>query len=372
MEKPKIAVIGTKGYPFVYSGFETLVQALLTRLRDRYEFHVYCHRSLFKDRPGQMAGVFLHYVPAIETRHLNHLSHGGLATLHAVGQGVDLCFFVNLCHVPFGFLLKGLGIPCVLNTDGMEWEKPQTGRIGRFLYRHLARWAIHACDELISDSRAIAAWYRRECHSPTTYIPYGAEPNQATKPAGLETWGLSDESYFLVAGRMVPDNDFETVIRGFLASGSARTLVVLGDALFASSFDRRLKRYASERVRFTGFVRDPAIVRSLFAGCRAYFHCHHFGGTNPILLEALASGCCVAAFDCVFNREVLDRDGPGWYFSPDIGSVVTLIERFDRFPGICEEGRKRSRRLLREPYTWDAVAAQYDALFRRNLGFSST
>ncbi len=125
MRKPTIAIIGSKGYPFVYSGYETFIKELAPRLANKYEVHIYCHRSLFQCRRKIIDGIHLHYLPAIETKWFTHPTHGLLCTIHAIAMRYDLYFYVNSCNGPFGHILKAFKKDCVINTDGLEWLRPQ-------------------------------------------------------------------------------------------------------------------------------------------------------------------------------------------------------------------------------------------------------
>jgi glycosyltransferase involved in cell wall biosynthesis len=361
---PSLAIIGSKGFPFVYSGYETLVRELATRLSGRYEVHVYCHRALFEERPKRLDGVFLHYVPALETKYLTHLTHALTATVHAACRGYDVYLYLNACHGPFGYLLKLLGRRSAINTDGLEWRRPQLHPLARAYYRWAARQCKGAFDVLVADAAAMADIYREEFGAKSTVIAYGAEVDSSADRHLLAQWGLEPDDYYFVFGRLIPDNNAMLVVEAFLRSGSRRRLVIAGDLLFRDAYADRLKSLASDRVRFVGMLREPPLARALYRHCFTYVHGHEFGGTNPTLLEALAKGCCVMALDTVFNREVLEQGRYGLLFPKDADALAAAMSDLEASPDQVATFRQRSQARIQSRYTWELVASQYDDLLQ--------
>lgn len=365
--RPSLALIGIKGLPFVYSGYETFARELCARLKDRYEIHVYCHRALFTERPSMWEGLHLHYLPAIEHPLLTSVTHGLTSTMHALVRGYDLYLYVNSVHGPFGHLLRLFRKRTVINTDGLEWRRTQLQGAAARYYHWASKQAAKSFDTLVSDSHAMADVYRHEFGADSETIAYGANLTVLSDPHALRRFGLEEKSYYLVLGRLIPDNNGRLILDGFRKSKTRRKLVIIGDLLFRDAYAEAMFREASDRVVFTGFVREPEAVRALCAGAHAYLHGHEFGGTNPALLEALASGTCVLALDTVFNREVLEGDRHGLYFKKDPESLAALLDRIEREPLLVEAARARARPRIEAAYTWEKIAAEYDRLFQKML-----
>ncbi len=372
LRKPTLALIGTKGIPFFYSGYETFVYELSQRLKDRYEIHVYCHRALFSSRPSKKNGIYMHYLPAVESKYLTHPTHGAISTLHALFQNYDLYFYLNSCNGIFGWILKLLGKRTVLNTDGLEWERPQLNGLAAAYYYWASKQGAKYFQTLIADSQAMADHYRNEFGVSSEVIAYGANISQQEARVAMEKWALAKESYYLVVGRLIPDNNADTIIEGFRRSKSNRKLVIVGDLLFSDPYARKIKRNASEQIIFAGFIKDAAALRGLFQNAFAYLHGHEFGGTNPTLLEALVSRCCVLALDTVFNREVLSNDEYGLLFLKDPDSIASLIRLIENDPSVLNRYRKKAINRIESDYTWGKIASQYDDLFQRILNSSAS
>ncbi len=370
-KKPTLAIIGSKGIPFVYSGYETFVRELSLRLKGKYEIHVYCHRSLFFPRPSQWNGIYLHYIPAVESKFLTHLTHNALSTLHALFQNYDLFLYVNSCNGVFGGILKLFKKRTVLNTDGLEWERPQLNGLAAAFYHWASKKGAKYFQILVSDSEAMAECYKEEFDVSSEVIAYGANTSQQESHAALEKWALSGETYYLVVGRLIPDNNIEMIIEGFVRSGTNRKLVIVGGLLFDDPYLKKVRRYASGKILFTGFIRDAGVLRALFKNSFAYIHGHEFGGTNPTLLEALASRCCVLALDTVFNREVLSNEEYGFIFPNDPDSLAFLIQRIESDPSRRERYREKAVYRIESQYTWEKIANQYNRLFQKLLNLNA-
>jgi len=365
--KPKIAILGSRGYPYVYSGYETFIKETAERLSDKYEIHVYCHRGLFHERPKEHNGIFLHYIPAIELKSLSQLSHSFLSTLHALFMGYAICFFVNPANGPFGYLLRLFGIKSLLNTDGVEWERPKWKGLGARYFYWAAKISTRAFDQLVADSEEMKAIYQREFNTSSEVIAYGAPVRSEADPEKIADFGITSQGYYLIVGRLIPDNNADLLIAGFLKSDSPHKLVVVGDVPYADAYADRVKGMANERLCFTGYVTDSEVLYQLYANCFCYLHGHEFGGTNPTLLKALGYRCAILALDTPFSREVLNEEQHGLYFERKEESVTQMIQFVEKNPAVIIEQRKTAHARILEKYTWERIADQYDVLFQQLL-----
>jgi glycosyltransferase involved in cell wall biosynthesis len=361
----KIAILGSRGYPFVYSGYETFVSELSVRLVQRgHEVYVYCHKGLFLERPKQVNGVRLVYIPAIETKVMSQITHSLLASIHAIFRKYDVLLFVNSANGPFGAITHLGGVPSAINVDGLEWLRPKWKGLGAKYFRFASFLATKLFDRVVTDSTEMAKIYDDVFGSPSVTIAYGANLSWSSAPGLLETYGLRPGEYYLIVGRMVPDNNAELIVKGFLKSSIAKKLVVVGDVPYKDAYASRVRALADSRVVFTGYVRDAAMLRELFCNSYVYVHGHEFGGTNPSLLTGLACGCCVAALDTRFSREVLAGDKHGTYFGKDPLDIAETLTKLDNDPVAVQSMKEVARGRISSEYTWEKITDEYIALFK--------
>jgi glycosyltransferase involved in cell wall biosynthesis len=363
----RIAVVGCRGYPYVYSGYETFVAAVAPRLAaPGHEVTVYCHRGLFTARPAVVDGVRLVYVPSIERKVLSQLSHSLLVTLHVVaGVRPDVVLYVNSANGPFGWLLRAGGIPSAINVDGLEWLRPKWKGIGSRYFRWASSVATRAFDVVVTDAHAMAGIYRREFGAESTTIAYGADVGFSERPERVRECGVEPGEYYLVVGRLIPDNNGDLIVRGFTRTQIRRKLLVVGDVPYRDAYAAAVRGTDDPRVHFPGYVRDQDLLRELYCNAYVYLHGHEFGGTNPALLNALACGCAIAALDTPFNREVLLDGRHGRLFPKEDSAVAHLLTTLDENPGAVRELGATARDRIAERYTWEQITDQYEAMLQR-------
>lgn len=360
----KVAIIGTRGYPYVYSGYETFVRELGERLVARgASVTVYCHRGLFRERPRQVNGIRLVYLPTIERKTLSQFVHSLQSMIHACFCRYDVILVVNSANGPFGLLTRLCHKRTAINVDGLEWLRPKWRGLGARYFRWASRQATRLYDRVVTDSREMQKAYASEFGAASTMIAYGANIEPAADPGLLAHWSLEPRGYYLVIGRLVPDNNADLIVREFVASGSPRKLVIVGDDPYGNGFASALRGLGDPRLVFTGYVNDPVQLAALSQNCYAYLHGHEFGGTNPILLHALANGCAVLALDTVFSREVLDDGEHGLFFAKEEGGLRRLIAVADSGADLLAGLRARAQRRIDGNYSWENVTAQYWHLF---------
>jgi glycosyltransferase involved in cell wall biosynthesis len=363
-EKLKIAIIGVKGYPYVYGGYDTMVKEIGERLQKKgVEVTVYCHRALFQERPATVNGIKLVYTPAIEKKSLTQLSHSFVSMLHACFSNVDVIFVVNSGNGPFGVISRLFGKPTVINVDGLEWLRPKWKGFGAKYFYWASRMATKWYDQIINDSFEMQRVYHQEFNVDSKVIAYGANPSEVSNASLIQQWNLEAKEYYLIVGRMVPDNNADLIIKGFLASSSQKKLVVVGDEPFGDAYADQLKSLKDDRLIFTGYVKDSEALKALYHNCFAYFHGHEFGGTNPAMLKALGYGCAVLALHTPFNLEMLQNGKHGRYFGKNKEEVKDIVHWAEENPKEIEDFRIRAREGLTKMYNWDEVANQYLEVF---------
>ena len=356
----RVALIGTRGVPAQYGGFETAAEEVGRRLVERgHHVVVYCRN------PGQKLtehlGMELVNLPAIRRRAAETLSHTALSVAHAVvRERPDAAFVFNAANAPFLPALRAARIPSAVHVDGLEWRRGKWGPRAREYYRwaesRSARWA----DAVIADAHGIADHLQHAYGIRARYIPYGA-PIVHPPDDRLAELGLHAGQYHLVVARFEPENHVREIVAGYVASPSRWPLVVVGDAPYADSYRARVREAAADdrRVRLVGSLWDADLLDTLYAHCASYLHGHSVGGTNPSLLRALGAAAPVTAFDVVFNREVAGDAGL-WFRTPaEVAASCALVEAD---PAAARARGARGQSDVSDRYRWDDVAAAYEAL----------
>jgi glycosyltransferase involved in cell wall biosynthesis len=364
-KKINISIIGTRGYPYVYSGYETFVKQLSERLvlKD-CNVTVYCHKGLFKIRPKEIKGIKLVYVPTIETKILSQPIHSFLSIIHACFSNTDLVLVVNSANGPFGLLTKLFRIPTAINVDGLEWLRPKWKGLGSVYFKWASKMTTLFYDQIINDSDEMRKVYLNLFKRDSKVIAYGANIRKSKSPHLINKWNLKQRDYYLVIGRLIPDNNADLIIKGFLKSNSKKKLVIVGDVPYKDSYVSDLKNIVDERLIFTGYVKNQDILAELYHNCYVYVHGHEFGGTNPTMIKAMAYGCAILALDTVFNQEMLQKGKFGLFFKKELISVTKQIEYCEKEKVKIDKLRQSSVNGITQKYNWDSVTSQYLGVFK--------
>lgn len=356
----KVAIIGSRGYPYVYSGYETLVKAIAERMTETgVEVTVYCHSNLFDQQPKQLNGIRLVYIPTIQSKILSQPIHSFMAFWHVVFSKADAVLVLNVSNGPFGLITKLFGKPTLMNVDGLEWLRPKWKGFGATYFKWAAKMAVKFNDLLVTDATAMQTIYEEQFGAKSVVITYGADSSSGANESLLTKWGLQNRDYYLIVGRMIPDNNADILIEGFIKTNSTKKLVIVGDVPYKDAYATKIQSYTDPRLVYTGYVRSPEMLASLYKFCFTYMHGHEFGGTNPTLLKAMANGCAVAALDTVFSREVLQNEAFGYYFSKNSTSVKELIQWAEQNAPSIEQRRTIIHQGVTEKYTWETVTDLY-------------
>lgn len=360
----RIALIGTRGIPAAYGGFETAVEEVGRRLVERG------HRVLVYGRDAGTAGdVHLGMrrvtLPAVRQKALETLSHTALSTVHAVTKArPDAAFVFNAANSPFLPLLRARRIPVALHMDGLEWRRSKWGPRGKAYYRAAESFGVRQADAIIADAPGIADYYDHQFGVASELIRYGAPLLDDAPSDGIRELGLEPGGYHLVVARFEPENHVREIVEGYAMSQATKPLVVVGSAPYAAEYTAAIDRIAAAdpRIRLLGAVYDQGLLDALYHHASTYLHGHSVGGTNPSLLRAMGAGTAVIAFDVVFNREVLDEQG--WYFRTP-ADVAAAVDAAESDGGDVAAASAAVRRRAADAFSWDDVAATYEDLARR-------
>lgn len=371
VRKPlRIALMGSRGIPATYSGFETFYEQLAVRLAARgHAVTVYNRRHHFKTHAPEYKGVRIVTLPSIPSKHLDTLTHSFLSMLHALWSGNDVFYLVIVGNSPLVWLAHLLGKKVILNVDGADFARDKwTGFAKRYL-QWTERIAARSADVVIADSTVIERRYRELFGRDTLYIPYGANP----QPRGerhydsdvLARFGLTSGDYILFVSRMTPENRAHVLIEAHRRSGSRRKLVLVGDAPYVDDYKREVQAAcaASDNCIMTGYLFGDD-YRQISSHCSYYVLPAGIDGTRPVLLDQMAFGNCVVVRDTPANMEVIGDAGLSFSDADDVDSLAAVIRRLDADQTEVETMRGRALARVAELYSWDRITDQYEALFR--------
>lgn len=377
----RIGMIGTRGVPAAYGGFETAIEEIGARLAERgHEVVVHCRRGNAAKLSGDPAtpdpdthrGMRLVHLPAVHGKAVETLSHTTLSGLrHQLLRDTDVNFVFNPANAPLLPLLRGGRSPVVVHVDGLDWKRGKWGPVGRTYYRRAEALTVRWADALIADAVGIQDYYRHEFGVGTTMLPYGAPILRGVGSDALAGLGLARHGYHLVVARLEPENHVDLIVEGYRRSSATLPLVVVGTAPYAAEYCARIRRAADTdpRIRLLGGVWDQRVLNQLYGNALTYVHGHSVGGTNPSLLRAMGAATSTLAYDVVFNREVLGSAAGYFRGAEDLPALLEAAEADP--PDQVRRGERLASRA-RELYDWDCVADGYEELARRVVAGEST
>lgn len=355
----KLAILGARGVPAYYGGFETFAEQLAVRLVERgHEVTVFCEAS--ENALEQYKGVKLRYVPARNFGPLSTIVYDAACLWHA-RSSFDVIYMLGYGSSALCWLPRVWDTEVWINMDGLEWARAKWSAIARRYLRWAESIAMHTPNRIIADAAAIKAnlQSRHRKLPPCDVIPYGCEIVTSAHPEELNSFGLDPRSYYLVVCRFEPENHIREIIEGFLDSVTQARLVLVGDHTRKSRYAESIARYNNDRLILAGPVYDELKLRALRYFCRAYLHGHSVGGTNPSLLEAMGCGNVVISHDNPFNREVLGDSGLFFSTPKEVSARIDAVESGNAdLAGMKLQVVER----VKQYYAWDQIADYYGEL----------
>lgn len=378
-----VFLVGSKGIPARYGGFETFVENLTAGKTDpSIRYHVSCMNQEEKHFEYNEADCFHVKVPLPGAPgRILHVSR----VLRQVEQWIKenspehVIVYILGCRIgPLLYLhasrLRKYDAKIYVNPDGLEWKRAKWNTIAKKILRYCEACLVKNADLVICDSKNIEKYvqaaYPAKAQA-TTFIAYGADVISSACPkeklqAWYEKFGLQSGEYYLIVGRFVPENNYETMLTEFMRSKTNKRLVVITNVeqnQFYNSLSRKTGFEQDQRIKFVGTVYDQELLKKIREEAYAYIHGHEVGGTNPSLLEALASTKANLLLNVGFNQEVAEESALYWSKQP--GSLAKLVEAVDRLEEeerVCLGEGAASR--VKDFYNWESVCRQYEALFK--------
>jgi glycosyltransferase involved in cell wall biosynthesis len=352
----KIAILGIRGIPARYGGFETFAEELSRRLVGRgHQVTVYCRQ---RHAESFYQGVALRYLPTVRHKYFDTLVHTFLSTLDLLVHRHQVALYCNAANAIFTGLPRLAGIPVALNVDGVERRRRKWNWLARGWYA-LSEWLATWCPSAaVSDAQRIAEYYRVRYGKATHFIPYGAETGPVATTQALGRLGLEAGRYFLYVSRMEPENNALLVRETFEQVSTDRKLVLVGDAPYAQDYIRRVRATHDPRIVIPGAIYGQG-YQELIAHCFAYIHATEVGGTHPALVEAMGRGALTLYLDTPENAEVAAGAGipfEAHELSAKLGLVLAMSEP-ER-----QQWRRLAQARVRERYSWESVTEAYENL----------
>ena len=355
----KIGILGTRGIPNSYGGFEQFAEVLSSALAQRgHQVSVY-NSHLHPYREDTWMGVNIIHCNDWE----NKLGTAGqfIYDLNCINDARKREFDV-LLHLGYTSdsvwhrRWPGSAIN-IINMDGLEWQRSKYTKLSQWFLQKAEAWAAKYADHLVSDSIGIRKYLLGKYNQDSTFIPYGAEVFNNADESHLAPFNLQPWQYYLTVSRLEPENNIQTIIDGYLLAETKDPLVIVGSV--TTRFGKKLKKkYEAQKINFVGGIYDTSMLNNLRYFSKIYFHGHSAGGTNPSLLEAMACGCRIASHDNIFNRAVLGNDAD--YFS-DAKQISDILNEGPEKKSV-EQRRQVNLEKIRSVYNWNKIIQDYEQL----------
>ncbi|MFN2453484.1 MAG: glycosyltransferase [Pyrinomonadaceae bacterium] len=360
----RIAILGTRGIPASYGGFETFAEQLSTRLATRgHDVTVYCRSHYVSPRQLEFHGVRLKVLPTIRHKYFDTVVHTFLSALHATTARYDAALICNAANAPCAAILRFTGTPVALNVDGLEHKRKKWNWLGRSYYLLTEKLATWLPNETVTDARVIQDYYLARYRKASTMIAYGAEVERRPDRNAVRQWRVEPERYILYVSRLEPENNAHLVIEAFKKVRTAHKLLIVGDAPYAHEYIEELRARArrDRRIIFTGFVFGKD-YRVLQQNAYCYVHATEVGGTHPALLEAMGYGNCVLTLNTPENLEAVGEAAIPY---ADEEELTAGLQRVLRDGSLVSAYRQRAQARVKQLYDWEHVVDRYENLFAK-------
>ncbi len=365
----RLAILGHRGIPNSYGGFETLAEELSGRLvKLGIPVTVYCRSQYFKERPSQYQGARLVYLPTLSFKALDTLAHTLLSAFHLVVKNTaDTVLVVNVGNVLPALFLRLAGKKVVLCVDGLDWQRKKWGALGRLFLKACSYTAPYVAHELVTDAESVQEFYACFRGVKSAHIPYGTDlegdvPNNET----LKKFNLLPKRYFIYVARFEPENNPLFVVESFCRARIRYPLVMVGDNRYHKSYVARVKAAAKDAPVIFAGVLFGAAYKTLLKNSLACVRAAQVGGASPFVIEAMGKGVCVLANDKPENRERLN--GTGLYYRLNTPELTQLFKDIAGNPQEALEYGMKARERAAVKYSWESIVHEYAKTLRRLNG----
>lgn len=364
----RIAILGIRGLPASYAGFETAAEEITTRLAERgHEVTVYNRSQDIAYRSPSYKGVRLVRIPTWHSKHFATMVHTFLSTLHALTTKAEVVHYFGGPPGALSFIARLFGKKTVCSVDGLDWSRDKWGKFAQGYLRVSESIVIRAAHAIVTDSAVGEQYYREKYGLQTSMIAYGGKTDRLEGAAWLEKFGLEPRRYILSVGRLVPDKNVHHLISAFEQVDTDMKLVIVGDDLWSKDYIESLKRMAGPRVVFTGYLYGEGCA-ALQSNAYLFALPQMVGGTPPVLLEAMGYGNCVLVSDTPFHMETIGEAGVSFDLEQGDADLTQKLERLIHDPKAVDDYRRLAVERVVSRYQWDQVVDAHEQLYARLLG----
>ena len=360
----KIAILGTRGIPANYGGFETFAEECGAGLAAKgHDVTVYGRSHYISSALKTHRGVRLVVLPTLEWKYTDTLVHTFLSTLHSLSQKYDVILICNAANSVFAWIPRVFGIPVAVNVDGIERLRRKWNWAGKAYYRLCEYLSTCFPDVIVTDARVIERYYRERYRAPSVFIPYGARTEKSSSRETLDRLGLAPGEYFLYVSRFEPENNAHVVVAAFEKVRTPKKLVVVGDAPYAARYIQKVRATSDRRILFPGALYGND-YRQLQTHAFCYIHATEVGGTHPALIEAMGQGNLIVANETPENCETLGGTGIT-YRKNNAEDLARCLQEASDHPERFAEFKTAALDRAHSAYSWESVIGSYERLFEK-------
>lgn len=368
----KIALLGTRGIPASYSGFETCVEQLGQRLVQRgHDVTVYCRSHHITYEGSHYKGMRLVKLPTIANKYLDTMVHSFISSLHAIPQRYDIGLYFIAGNSPVTWIPRLVGTKTILNVDGLDWKREKWPPLARKYIQFAEFLATKLPNVYITDSHVVQGYYRDRYGEEPAYIPYGSDVEILPPAETLAKYGLQPGKYILFVGRLVPENCAHHLVEAFRELDTDLKCVIVGDAPYAEEYIAGLKELAGDdqRIIFTGYVFGKG-YQELGSNAHIFVESSGVGGTHPALVEAMAFENCVVTHNTPENMETIGE--AGFVYDGKVGAkdLRRVLVELLKDPDKVESYRHKARQRAQSVYSWETVTDAYEKMFYQVCGMA--
>jgi glycosyltransferase involved in cell wall biosynthesis len=360
----KIAIVGTRGIPANYGGFETFAEECSAGLVAKgHQVTVYGRSHYVARTLKSYRGVTLVVLPTLKWKYSDTVVHSLLSILHAVTRKYDLILICNAANSIFAWIPRIFGIPVVVNVDGIERRRQKWNWLGKTYYHLGEYFSVWFPNALVTDAHVIEKYYRDQYSADSVFIPYGTTTEKPTGHEILDKIGVAPGEYFLYVSRLEPENNAHLVVEAFEKVQTLKRLIIVGDAPYAKEYIKKVRATRDPRILFPGAVFGEG-YRQLQAHAYCYIHATEVGGTHPALIEAMGQGNIIIANETPENSEVLRHAGL-LYQKNNVQDMSRCLQEIADHPEKYAELKTAAFERARTTYSWETVIRQYEQLFKK-------
>lgn len=360
----KIGILGTRGIPNAYGGFEQFAQYLAKGLVLRQHDVTVYNSSDHPYKESSWEGVQIVHCKDMENKigTAGQFFYDLVCIQDARKRKFDVLLHLGYTSDSIWYWRWPRKAVNIVNMDGLEWKRSKYGATTQSFLKRAEKWAVNHGNLLIADSIGIQDYLKKQYNKDSVFIPYGADIPERYNALIPSQYNLEPKKYALVIARMEPENNIETIIQGYLLSGKRIPLMIIGN--IHQPFGKYLQeKYPDTDIRYISGIYDIDIVNSLRYYSGIYFHGHSVGGTNPSLLEAMSCECNIAAHFNPFNKAILGDDA--WYFN-NAEDVAELLGS-NQHTSLIEQRKNNNSEKIRTLYNWEKIISSYEQVFFDSL-----